>query len=70
MVSVPLGAERAIVLGFLGHRLAAVIELHIGDRGIHDIHATIDPNQLTYLRRSARRSPSQAGPDPGSRGGV
>ena len=52
MVSVPLGAERSVVMGFLGRRLAAVIELHIGDRGIHDIHATIDPQQLTYLRRS------------------
>jgi RNA polymerase sigma-70 factor (ECF subfamily) len=54
MVSVPLGAERAVVLGFVGHRLAAVIELHIGKGGIRDIHATIDPDQLNYLRRSAR----------------
>jgi hypothetical protein len=40
-------------LGFLGHRLAAVIDLHLGSRGINDIHATIDPNQLNYLRWSA-----------------
>jgi RNA polymerase sigma-70 factor (ECF subfamily) len=53
MVSVPLGPERAVILGFVGDRLAAVIQLHIGDRGIHDIHATIDPRQLDYLRRSA-----------------
>ncbi len=53
MVSLPLGAERAVLLGFLGHRLAAVIELHIGDRGINDIHATIDPNRLADLRQSA-----------------
>jgi RNA polymerase sigma-70 factor, ECF subfamily len=53
MVPVPLGAERAVVLGFVEHRLAAVLELLIGDRGIHDIHATIDPNRLDYLRRSA-----------------
>jgi RNA polymerase sigma-70 factor (ECF subfamily) len=57
MVSVPLGPERAVLLGFLGHRLAAVIDLHISNRGIHDIHVTIDPNQLTYLRRSARAVP-------------
>jgi RNA polymerase sigma-70 factor (ECF subfamily) len=58
MVSVPLGPQRAAVLGFLGHRLAAVIELRVGDRGIHDIHATVDPNQLEYLRRSAGTIPS------------
>jgi RNA polymerase sigma-70 factor (ECF subfamily) len=63
MVSLPLGSERAVVLGFLGHRLAAVIELHIGNRGIHDIHVTINPNQLNYLRRTAStiRTP-EAGP--------
>jgi RNA polymerase sigma-70 factor (ECF subfamily) len=55
MVSVPLGAERSVVLGFVGRRLAAVIELHIGNRGIHDIHATIDPQQLDYLRRPITR---------------
>lgn len=59
MVSVPLGAERAVVLGFLEHRLAAVIELRIGHRGIHDIHATIDPSRLDYLRRSASGIPHQ-----------
>jgi RNA polymerase sigma-70 factor, ECF subfamily len=53
MVSVPLGAERAVLLGFLEQRLATVIELRIGDRGIYDIHATFDPSRLDYLRRSA-----------------
>jgi RNA polymerase sigma-70 factor (ECF subfamily) len=59
MVSVPLGPERAVVLGFLGHRLAAVIELHIGNQGIHDIHVTIDPDQLNYLRRSTLAASSR-----------
>jgi hypothetical protein len=69
MVSVPLGPERAVVLGFLQHRLAAVIELHIEDGVIRDIHATVDPGQLTYLRRFARAIPSsEAGPDDPSRG--
>jgi RNA polymerase sigma-70 factor (ECF subfamily) len=59
MVSVPLGAERAVALGFLGHRLAAVIELHLGRQGIHHIHVIVDPSQLKYLRRSAGTLPSQ-----------
>jgi RNA polymerase sigma-70 factor (ECF subfamily) len=58
MVSVPLGAERAVVLGFLRHRLAAVIELRLGSHGIEDIHVVIDPNQLNYLRQSAGTLPS------------
>ncbi len=63
VVSVPLGPERAVVLGFLEHRLAAVIELHIGQRGIHDIHATINPDRLEFLRRSASTVPNPvAGP--------
>jgi RNA polymerase sigma-70 factor (ECF subfamily) len=74
MVSVPLRADQAVVLGFLGHRLAAVIELRIGDRGVHDIHASIDPKRIAYLQRSASTIPSRAtgrghasrGPDPRS----
>jgi RNA polymerase sigma-70 factor (ECF subfamily) len=57
MVSVPLGAERAVVLGFVEHRLAAVIELRIGDRGIRDIHAIVDPRTLDFLRSFARTIP-------------
>lgn len=49
LVSVPVEAERAVILGFLGHRPAAVIELHIGNGRIHDIHATFDPNRLSAL---------------------
>ena len=60
IVSVPLGAERAVLLGFLEHRLAAVIEVRIGDRGIHHIHATVDPSRLDYLRRSASTIPNRA----------
>jgi len=51
MVSVPLGGDQAVLLGFLGRRLAAVIEVRIGDRGIYDLHATTEPSRVAYLRR-------------------
>jgi RNA polymerase sigma-70 factor (ECF subfamily) len=54
LVSVPLEAERAVLLGFLGRRLAVVIELQIGDRGIRHIHATLDAKRLPALLGSTR----------------
>lgn len=60
LVSVPLGPERALLLGFVERRVAAVIELSLGEHGIRHIHATIDPARLAYLRRFASTIPNHA----------